>query len=155
MGLLDVLKGLFTPAKPPVMENHRVQYDWGTLRLAEGWRFTHADHRSLKADGPGGCTLEITLRYVAGAISTDAHKQAATEIMKTLVKNPSAQVTNTGAGLWAEAPPAAGVLRIAVVRFASQRPGVGPPPLLEVAASKGAPEAFAQVRTALRAIAWT
>ena len=155
MGLLDALKSLFTPAKPPAMENLRVQYDWGTLRLAEGWRFDHADHRSLRAVGPGGCLLEITLRYVAGAISTDAHKQAAVDIMKTLVRNPAAQVTNIGSGLWVEAPPAAGVLRIAVVRFAAQRPGAGRPPMLEVTLSAGAAETFGQLRTALRGMAWT
>ena len=155
MGLLDALKGLFTPAKPPEVEGSRVKYDWGMLRLADGWQFAHADHRSLKAQGPGGCALEITLRYVAGAISTEAHREAAVQIMKTLVKNPSAQVTNTGAGLWVEAPPAAGVLRIAVVRFAAQRPGASRPPMLEVTASGGTAEAFAQVRAALRGMAWT
>ena len=155
MGLLDALKKLFSPAKPPVMEKHRVQYEWGTLRLAEGWRFDHADHRSIKAAGPGGCLLEITLRYPLGALSTDAHKQNATEIMKALVRNPSAQVTNTGMGLWVEAPPAGGVLRIALVRFAAQRPGAGRPPMLEVTAANGTVEVLQQVRAGLRAIHWT
>src|SRR5262245_4625981 len=157
MGFLDSFKKIFEPAKPPVMEPRRVQYDWGAMRLPEGWQFTQADHRSLGAQGPGGASMTITIRSVVGALSADEQKKKNfIQAMAGMVRDASARITETpGTQIWVEAAPVQDVLRIAVFRFAARTPDAARPPLLEVACTARDGAAFEQVRSALRSIEWS
>ena len=66
MGVIDFLKKMFPPGKNPLisMEPQCVRYEWLTLRLPAGWRFTEADGRGFKASGPGGCVVDGHLARV-------------------------------------------------------------------------------------------
>src|SRR5262245_31653536 len=167
MGILDALKKFFEPAQPPVMEARRVQHYWGVMHLPEGWQFTHADFRSFGAQGPGGSSVTIDIRPIAGKIETEEDRKKMTQIMKSMVKDTQARVTDfSGKGLWVEAAPTAGVeavLRIAGFRLAARAKDASRPPLLDVTCSvptsgSGAPgevKTFDQIRSALRALEWT
>jgi hypothetical protein len=167
MGILDSLRKLFEPIEPPVMEARRVRYEWGVMRLPEGWQFTLADFREIGARGPGGCSMVITFRPVMGAVDDEQKLEKFSQAMRSMVKDPSARVTQTpGVGLWVEATPTTGtpaVLRIAIFRFSSRTPGASRPPLfdvnLSVPMSHGdvprVAEVFDQLRSALRAIEWS
>jgi hypothetical protein len=167
MGFLDSLRKFFEPAKPPIMEQRRIQYEWGVMRLPESWQFTHADFRAFGAQGPSGCSVVIMIRPVVGAVDTEKQRKSFALTMTGMVKDPSARITDMpGVGIWVEAAPTAGthaVLRIAIFRLGARAQGASRPPLLDVALSMpmsrdNTPrdgEASDQLRSALRAIEWS
>jgi len=134
--MLDFLKRLFPPAEKPKnpllgMEPGCVRYEWLTLRLPTGWRFTQADGPHCEASGPGGCSVNIFFARIGGqGIGGESYAAKAAEFeqnRKALLEMASRQFLQVEAAavktlptgvLWMEATDSAGKadhLRIVVI----------------------------------------
>jgi len=175
--MLDFLKKLFPPAEKPKnpllgMEPDCVRYEWLTLRLPTGWRFTEADGYYCKASGPGGCSFDIFFSrigsedYGAKAVKFEKHGKELLEMTsRSFLEVESAAATTLPTGvLWMEATATAGKvdrLRIALINPKPRNSELLPPILMlnctlpaGTAASPFGAERLEALRAALRAAEW-
>ena len=174
MGVVDFLKKIFPPGKNPLlaMEPQCVRYQWLTLRLPAGWRFTEADGRSFKASGPGGCSVDFFLSGISDgdeALRASKFEKKRKGLIQLLGKHflegksGGETVLPTGV-IWMEAADTRGKdkrLRIALL-YPKPRNSEWVPPILQVtctmpAASAGdafGAERFEALREALRSAEW-
>lgn len=171
MGVVDLLKKIFPPGKNPLlaMEPQCVRYQWFTLRLPAGWRFTEADGRSFKASGPGGCLVDFFLAGLKGGIKAsdfEKNREGLIQLLGKYIleeKSGGETVLPTGV-IWMEAADTRGKdkrLRIALLN-PKPRNIEWIPPILQVtctmpAASAGdafGAERFEALREALRGAEW-
>lgn len=178
MGILDFLKKVFPPGESPLlaMEPQCVRYQWLTLRLPAGWRFTQADGRGFTASGPGSCSAEFFFANVIKGARERGQRLRAQEFeneRKNLVqlmgkhflegKSGGETILPTGV-VWMEATDAQGQgkrLRIALLNPRPRNQEWIPPMLQVTCTIPGGPSSeglgadrFDALRAALRSIEW-
>ncbi|HET9405533.1 MAG TPA: hypothetical protein VFO57_13215 [Burkholderiales bacterium] len=178
MGLSDFLKKLFPPGESPLlsMDPQCVRYQWLTLRLPAGWRFTQADGRSFSASGPGSCSVAFFFANVVKGAHKSGQRLRAQEFedeRKNLVqlmgkyflegKSGGETILPTGI-VWMEATDTQGQGKRLRIALLNPRPRNQEwiPPMLQVTCttpggssreSLGADQ-FEALRAALRGIEW-
>jgi hypothetical protein len=178
MGLSDFLKKLFPPGESPLlsMEPQCVRYQWLTLRLPAGWRFTQADGRSFTASGPRGYSVGFFFANVIKGAHERGQRLRAQEFeneRKNLVQlmskhflegKSSGEAILPNGVVWMEATDAQGQGKRLRIALLNPRPRTEEwiPPMLQVtctipsgSSSVGlAADRFEALRAALRSIEW-